>query len=310
MKKFLKRTLIVLILLFSLPAVSYFGIVSKYGSVAASGAQSGVSNGYDSFKEKADGAVRIMSFNLLADYGGFGGGEVSPRAERFLTMRNELLPDVLCLQEESFNWFCCLEKNRGDYRSLRPVTSFLGMKMTTVIFNSKTLKLLKSGDLEYENGDDMRTRRAVYGIFLHKASNKRFAVISTHLGFLRYALESEDIVTVRSQCSELSALSKKLESENNCPVIIAGDFNSKEERTTDSGVDAFEIYSVLKSVFSDTKLVAKNTLSGPLKSADALSNDHIFLLGNASVEAFGVVSDEYTKEISDHFPIYADIILS
>ena len=60
MKKFLKRTLIVLILLFTLPVVSYFGIVSKYGSVAASGAQSGVSNGYESFKEKADGAVRIM----------------------------------------------------------------------------------------------------------------------------------------------------------------------------------------------------------------------------------------------------------
>jgi|GEM_PF-3730416 len=65
MKKFLKRTLIVLILLFTLPVVSYFGIVSKYGSVAASGAQSGVSNDYAAFKEKNDGTVRIMSFNFL-----------------------------------------------------------------------------------------------------------------------------------------------------------------------------------------------------------------------------------------------------
>lgn len=308
MKKFLKRGLCVIVLLALISSVSYFAVISKYGDISTEVKNSDQSR-CEPFKEKADGSLRVMSFNLLAEYSGFGGDEVSPRAARFLNVRNELLPDVICLQEESFKWFCCLEKNRGDYRHLRPVTSFLRMKMTTVVYNSQTVKLLKSGELEYENGDDMRTRRAVYGIFLQKSSNEKFAVISTHLGFLRYALENEDIIKMRSQCVELFSLAKTLEEENACPVIIAGDFNSKEERTTDSGVDAFEIYSVLKSVFQDAKLEAAESISGELKNASALSNDHIFLLGSAQANTFGIVSNEYTKEISDHFPVYADIIL-
>ncbi len=252
-------------------------------------------------------SIRVMSFNLLADYKGFGGGDVKPRAELFKSLVSDYMPDVLCLQEESFNWFCSIEKNLEGYRQIRPLTCFLGLKMTSVLYNKSTVTPIKSGELEYENGDDFRTRRAVYALFSQKATGRRFAVISTHLGFLKEGFESRDICVARSQCSELLKLSAALREKLGCAVIIAGDFNSKEGGEKDA-LPSCEIYAVLKSVLSDAKYTAERVHAEEgLKTAP--SNDHIFISGNVEVTDFFVISKDPYSKISDHYPIFADILL-
>lgn len=252
--------------------------------------------------------VRVMSFNLLADYKGFGGGDVKPRAKLFKRLVSDFSPDVLCLQEESFNWFCSIEKSLDGYRQIRPLTCFFGLKMTSLLYNESRVKLIKSGELEYENGDDFRTRRAVYGLFSQKSTGRRFIVISTHLGFLRDEFKASDLKTARSQCSELLRLSNSLQKEYSCDVIIAGDFNSKESDGKKDASPSCEIYCILKSVLSDAKYIAERICADEAIKA-APSNDHIFISGDVEVTDFFVISNEPYSKISDHYPLFADILL-
>lgn len=294
MKPHFKKLIFVLTALFLIPACVFFGAFNKNGINVASK----VTPSHEA------AALRVMSFNLLADYKGFGGGEVLPRAELFSRLISSTLPDVICLQEESFNWFCQIEKSLEGYRQIRPLTCFLGLKMTSVLYKKSTLTLLESGETEYEACDDFRTRRAVYGVFLKKASHEKFAVISTHLGFLKSENDTVGLTNARAQCAKLIALSNELSKKHGCPVIICGDFNSKENTSTAYS----EIYDILKSVYSDAKYTSQK-LYCEERLKEAPSNDHIFTSGNVSVLAFSVVSDEEYSEISDHRPIFADILL-
>lgn len=294
MKIHFKKLIFVLTALLLIPACAFFGTFSANNVNVASKVT----------PSRESTALRVMSFNLLADYKGFGGGEVLPRAELFSKLVSSTLPDVICLQEESFNWFCQIEKSLKDYRQIRPLTCFLGLKMTSVLYKKSTLTLLESGETEYEACDDFRTRRAVYGIFRKKDTGEHFIVISTHLGFLKSEYDLTGLTNARSQCSRLIALSNELSKKHGCPVIICGDFNSKENTSTAYS----EIYNILKSVYSDARYTSQK-LYCEERLKEAPSNDHIFTSGNVCVLAFSVVSDEEYSEISDHLPIFADILL-
>lgn len=308
MKTFLKK-LLLSIISFCLASCAILNFALHiFGTLKISEAQKQAVASEFIFEKPTSTALRVMSFNLLADYKGFGGGEVSPRAALFKKLVTLTRPDVLCLQEESFSWFCALEKNFKEYRQTRPLSSFLGLKMTAVMYNKSTVKLLKSGELEYKNGDDFRTRRASYAIFSQKSTSKKFAVISTHLSFLRKTYESLDIITARLQCAELLGLITELKEKYGCAVIVAGDFNSKESSKKSQAEPTSEVYEILKSVLIDAKPSAKE-LFAEESEKEAPSYDHIFISGNADITGFSVISSEPYSGISDHLPIFSDIIL-
>lgn len=294
MKKHFKKLIFVLIALLLIVTCVFFGTFNVENINVASKVT----------PSPEDTALRIMSFNLLADYKGFGGGEVLPRAELFSRLISNTLPDVICLQEESFNWFCQIEKSLVGYRQIRPITCFLGLKMTSVLYKKSTLTLLESGETEYEACDDFRTRRAVYGHFRKNDTGERFIVISTHLGFLKNEDDTVGLTNARSQCSRLIALSTELSKKHGCPVIICGDFNSKENTFTAYS----EIYNILKSVYSDARYTSQKLYCEERLKKEP-SNDHIFTSGNVCVLTFSVISDEEYSEISDHLPLFADILL-
>ena len=259
--------------------------------------------------EKDSDAVRIMTSNLLVNYKSWGGSDARPRAKMFFGVLDEYAPDVVGLQEVSDQWYTCIMQNKGKYKMLYPVSTGLLMRMTALIYNSETLDLIDKGQLQYENGNDARLRRAVWGLFEHKETKKQFIVISTHFDTMRPGQEEEMFSFMESQKEELIALSAQLKEMYNVPVFSIGDFNSCNAGGNDPVMDAPEIYEALSKELTDVKDVAEEKLNGDALGVDEPTWDHIFLDGEADVQRYAILSHENFKSMSDHFPIFADVYL-
>ncbi len=315
MKKVLIVFFVILAVVIAGVSIAYPIILSKRGSLTDIPDDAGLTAGLS--REAAQSArasgvdARIMTVNLLAHYEGFGGTEVKPRAKIFIEMLKAYSPDVVGLQEMCDDWYCCIRKNEGSYKMLRPLMTGAFLRMTTIIYNSDTLKLIKSGEAEFENNDDARTRRVVWGVFENLTTGVVFAVTNTHLGFIRLGIENEDSATIISQANEQIKISKDIYEEYNCPVVTIGDFNAKERDTSDNGVpDSSPIYRLLADNFTDVKNTAKRRIYGSQKDFDNTSNDHIFLRGEAEVARFSLLSQNYLTKMSDHYPLFADFIFA
>lgn len=313
MKKFLKVIICLILVAVIACAVIYPYVIKKYGDINIQTGKNLATGSITSYaaeqKRRNEKDVRIMSVNLLADYEGFGGSYVSPRASQFLAMREAFTPDIVALQEMSFNWYCCLQNNKGSYKAVRPLSTFVTMKMTALIYNNEKVRLIKSGDVEFENSDDIRTRRAVWGLFSQRCNGKTFVVISTHLSFVGENGSTPE--TVEAQAQTLLALAKSLNKENNCPVIIAGDFNSKEYADGNGTAlfGASEVYEKLASGFKDARFNAKAHFYGTEKTEKNRLNDHIFINGEIDCPLFSLLSFKCLESMSDHYPLFADVRL-
>lgn len=260
--------------------------------------------------EKESGCVRIMSANLLVDYESWGGAPVKPRAKMFVTLLERSLPDVAGLQELSDGWYCALKNNLPDgYKLLYPVSTGVFVRMTAMIYNSKTLEVVDKGQLEYKAGDNPRLRRVVWAVFRQKESGKLFAVANTHFDLVREGKENEELQIMRMQSVELIGLTQKIAEEYNCTVFSVGDFNATEGYPEATQADAEQIYGLLNSKLYDMKYQSDNLYCGDSQSLEKPSYDHIFSASDIRAQSFVLLSDKSFEQMSDHYPIYADIML-
>lgn len=260
------------------------------------------------FENAAD--VRIMSSNLLVHYKSWGGLPAKPRANRFIGMLNAYKPDVIGVQELSDEWYCCIKNNLPEgYKMLYPVSTGTFVRMTAMLYNADVLDLIDSGNFAYEINDNPRLRRVVWAVFEVKATGKQFAVTNTHFDLLREGREDELTQVMNSQASELLGCVDNLSDEYNCPVFSVGDFNTMEDTAQTRPIDIPEIYNKLSQKLTDTKFVSENRIYGSEQNWDYPSYDHIFSNGNADVKAFCIMSYDYLTDMSDHYPIFADIVL-
>lgn len=313
MKKALKIILIILLVLAIGTVVAFPITVSVRGNLSAYQLPDGFNQklkkaAYSPTDQKTD--ARLMTYNLLAHYESCGGTDARPRAKMFWAIMAAYKPDVVAVQEMCDQWYCCIRKNEGSYRMIRPFTTGLMLRMTGIIYNSDTLTLLSSGDQAFTEYDDTRMRRIVWAVFETKKTGAKFAVTSTHFNMLRYALEDEDLATMKSQATEQIALTKKLSKDNGCPVFTLGDFNAKESPGGDVTGDSSPVYQMLNTALTDTKNIAKIRSFGAEKTIFNSSNDHIFLYGSATVSEYSLLSADFMAAVSDHFPLFADVRLS
>ncbi len=243
--------------------------------------------------------LRIMSENLQADYNGFGGGTVMQRASVFSSLLNGFSPDVVAVQEMSINWYRSVKDIAPEYKTVRNFSAGFLLCMTGIIYNENTVSLLQSGDLKYTSGNVYITSHAVWGLFKQKITGKTFIAVSTHLNLVRSGTEERDYREATQQAYELLKLCERLYVKYGCPVIIAGDFNSKENE---------DIYSILLKSFNDCRTLSNNILFYG-RNEKTVTNDHIFLYGKATVNKYILFSKESTKAVSDHCPVTADISL-
>lgn len=262
----------------------------------------------DAFENSAD--VRIMSSNLLVHYESWGGLPAKPRAKQYIEVLNSYKPDVVGIQELCDSWYCCVKKNLPDgYIMLYPLSTGALVRMTAMIYNAETLELTDSGNFAYTQKDNPRLRRVVWAVFKIKETGKQFAVTNTHFDLLRDGREEELTEVMKSQADELLNCIDEISKQYGCPVFSVGDFNTMEDTELTRPIDIPEIYNTLSAELTDAKFNCENQIYGTMQDWDYPSYDHIFLNGDARAETFCLLSYEYLADMSDHYPIFADINL-
>lgn len=254
--------------------------------------------------------ARIMSANLLVHYESWGGTDAHKRAKMFLQVLDTYQPDVVAVQEMSDQWYCCLLQNRGSYKLLYPLRTGVLVHMTGLLYDSRRVTLLEQGDVAYAQGDNVRLRRIVWGLFQNNQTGENYIVFSTHLDLIRSGEEKAEQAVMESQADQATALAKSLADRYQCPVFACGDFNAMDGGGYDPVYDAPKIYTRLAKKMKDAEMLAKKTKSGNNKKASAPTYDHIFLTGSAKVQCYGILSDGAMDAMSDHYPIYADVQIS
>lgn len=255
----------------------------------------------------SDTYARIMSANLLVNYESWGGCDARKRAKMFFNILDAYQPDIVAVQEMSEQWYCCITKNRGSYQLIYPVSTGAMFHMTGLMYNSDTVTLLDYGRMEYTQGDNPRLRRIVWGLFEDNSTKKKYVVTSTHLDLIREGQEKEELNTMNTQAQEQIDLALELQKRFNCPVFSAGDFNAMDDGGYENEYFAPSVYNKIADKLTDTKYIAQTLTQGDGRRVDNPTFDHIFLKGNATVSRYGIISDSIMGEMSDHYPIFADI---
>ena len=259
---------------------------------------------------KQEDEVRIMTSNLLVHYKSWGGTDARPRAKMFFETVNTYQPDVIGVQEVSDQWYDCLMRNKGNYKMLYPISTGALIRMTALMYNANTLKLIDKGQMKYDEGNDARLRRAVWGIFESKETGKQFAVVSTHFDCIRENEEELMLSYMKTQIKQINEISDSIKEEYGVPVFCIGDFNAMNPgEGVDPIMDAPEIYEELCQTLTDTRPVAQQKANGDALDADAPTWDHIFLNGEAQIDRYAIVSPQVLSDMSDHYPVFADVKL-
>ncbi len=252
------------------------------------------------FYKKGKEQIRLMTYNILADSIGFEGSPAETRADAVCKIISGIAPDVCGFQETSRKWFACIYNNT-NYKFIHPIRSATFANMTTLAYNPETVNLVAFGEQVFKNGNNSPLRRMVWGVFRHKESDKIFAVVNTHFSLSEGNFTDNTLPL--TQALELITLCKELKNLFNCSVFPLGDFNAT--KTTKKAQSP--IYNILTTAFQNTKDIAKTLSNGENTNKNTSSVDHIFSFGDATVTHHATLSQSFSKELSDHFPIFCDI---
>ena len=258
---------------------------------------------------KEESEIRIMTLNLLAHYKSWGGKPVEERSDIFFSIRDGYTPDVLGLQEMCFDWYNEINKQRSCYKFVSPLKTAFPQKMTAIIYNYNTVELIDSGSITFSGCWNFKSRRAVFGVFKHIKTNKTFIVVNTHLSFLEATEEAENFFTQARKVNELYTLTQTLDTQYNSPIFIIGDFNTKKRVNYQKSVVNSGSYGILNSLYTDSEDIAKKHYFGENFNFDNTLIDHIFIKGDVTVKNLCLLSQDSFTNLSDHYPLFADIKL-
>jgi len=245
--------------------------------------------------------VRIMSFNVRN--GEHGRGKNVPQ---FIA---DYMPDSVGLQECEGTWYMTLEAYLKDSYGIVGTGRLTGVKYigeaTAIMYRKDKYNLVDSDTIwlsetpdEVSIGWDAKHHRTCTWVILeNKETGEKYAHINTHL----------DHVGEQARTNGL-ALVLDLAESFDMPVVVTGDFNFPKSDP---------LYTQLVSgSLKDTQDIAEKTMTGKTYHAydggeDGEPIDFICVNSKITdVKEYRIVRDKYGDSyISDHFPIYADMVL-
>ena len=266
-----------------LPAVG-IGTIEDYGSKAST----------------AEETIRIMSYNVR-------NGE-HDRGKNVPQSIADYLPDSVGLQECEGTWYMSLETYLKDRYDIVGVGRLAGLKYigeaTAIMYRKDKYNLIDSGtfwlsetpDKVSIGWDAKHHRTCTWVILENKDSGERYVHINTHL----------DHMGELARTNGLALVLEKAESFD-LPVVVTGDFNFEKSDP---------LYTQLISGnLKDTQDMAEITMSGKTYHAynGGEEGEPIdFICVNEKITAvkeYRIVRDMYGDTyLSDHYPIFADII--
>lgn len=266
-----------------LPAVG-IGTVEDYGSKATT----------------AEDAIRIMSYNVR-------NGE-HDRGKNVPQSIADYLPDSVGLQECEGTWYMTLGTHLKDRYDIVGVGRLTGIKCigeaTAIMYRKDKYNLIDSGtfwlsetpDKVSIGWDAKHHRTCTWVILENKETHEQYVHLNTHL----------DHMGELARTNGLALVLEKAESFD-LPVVVTGDFNFEKSDP---------LYTQLISGnLKDTQDMAEITMSGKTYHAynGGEEGEPIdFICVNekiTSVKEYRIVRDMYGDNyLSDHYPIFADII--
>ncbi len=252
--------------------------------------------------------IRVMSYNILHPEWCSTSSYVSVQG-RFQLVRDIIFdyqPDVVGLQEVESSWHSRINSyicNNSDYKFACKYNNNRAVNMTTFIYNSKKLKLVKEYVVDIESNSDIRVLSVA--VFERISDGYNFVVTNTHPAPPKTQAEK-----YKQHMEKLYGLFKAEMKNYNMPFIMTGDFNTTEQS---SYYTDFMKNVGVKDAKYEAKTLVKDycTFSGyktKPKPGNSYCIDHIFVNDKVEVEKFDVIIDHSVEEASDHIPIYADII--
>lgn len=238
------------------------------------------------------GDIRIMEYNVLVEYPGWGSGykipaEVEIRKEIVSNVINGYMPDVICMCEFFENWRNQLPPLLDSSYKFVAIDRPDGLSnRSTLAYNSDTLTLIEGGyDDSIALSEDINKRTVMWAVFQVKTSGERFMVLGSHFTSER-ELENIRVKQAQIMISIMNELKKKYD----VPAIITGDFNTLKG---DAGYQAIIDGTGFKSA---------------LETESAKVFDHIFYDSNLLELKLSLLEKgKHTEMASDHSPILADL---
>ena len=268
--------------------------------------------------------IRVMSMNILSEEAVDGEDgdslnnweerqNVEKRAPILKSTIEKYNPAVIGIQEYTSRW--------KQYLSLDSKYEVLDGGETAIIYNSDMINVTAYGKIDFDLNKADSDHTTTWAAMETKAGEK-FLFVNTHLDYFK---DNDSEGVVASQLNQIVGFiaDKKAESDyKDYAVIFVGDFNmgyssDNYKITTEHGLlDGQD--AVLKGLSQGGYTC--DTLPGLGKHEENLyvahggndAFDHIFIDTATPVKfkKFSVVVDDDVINLSDHYPLYADIVLN
>jgi len=269
-------------------------------------------------------SVRLMSFNILYDYGAGEPHSWASRRDYVYSLISFHAPDVFCLQEPLQNQVEDLAAFFTDYDYL---TAGCGDGVNkgqhmTIFFLTNKFDLLESGkfglsetpdELGVVGWDAKNPRLALWAKLLIKETNDIFYVINTHLDHKGENARQQSALLLGEKIKKITG---------DKPCLLCGDFIANSSSKTYANIINYgfvDCATIQTAINYNQPYSYHKFLLGC--NADALEEykndprvlkiiDHIFYKGKVKVLCHAVLGDNFAGIYpSDHFPKMCDILI-
>ncbi len=301
----MKKLKIFLIIIVALTVIGFaaYGIYTQIDAVDFDGIV------IDGVPEKADGTVRVMSYNVRCANDGIQ--TITNRSKVGVEVLKAYMPDSFGVQECTPRWkrifkralgdkYDCVGRARDYFGPFTEYSSIYYLKDKYSLIDSGTFWLSETPDKAYTKSFDSKCCRiATWAVLENKETGERYTHINTHLDHVLDSTRDAQMKVLIERVLEIAGDSK---------VVMTGDFNAHEDSS---------VYAVACESFSDSKYVAKNTDDGPTITKYGTREDNgrgaidfIFISKGLEAETYKIIRNTVEGIYpSDHFPIVADIYI-
>lgn len=251
-------------------------------------------------KAPTEDVVRIMSFNVRnVEY---DRGRIVPQVIA------EYLPDSVGVQECEGIWFLTLKSNLPSY-GIVGVGRDYGLPLvgesTAILYRKDKYKLVDWGTFWLSETPDKASmgwdakykRTCTWAILENKETKEQYAHVNTHLDNAGKEARVKGLQMVMDKAASFDV-----------PVVVTGDFNFPK------GSDLYK--QLTSGSLTDSSTIALEADSGCTSHGykDVVSGNPIdFVLVNekiTEVKSYKIIRDKIDgKFISDHYPIYSDMVI-
>ena len=301
-----------------------------------SNSQKNILNGYCSYSVplSTGSDVRVMSVNILDEDADGATNALSPsdRADILLQTIGAYAPAIVGLQEVTSGWQKAFQSKttnevlkkytmvgesytQGTWWWETTVTN-----ETMMLYDSTKVTLGDSAIVKFTANKDV-DHTMTWAVFTTVSSNEKFIAINAHLTYD----QNKDVKVRDAEWQQLVSQIATLKSTyGNIPIIIFGDFNTAY---TD---DEYQ-YAVNANLLDGQDAVLAGNAKGGFtcdtihdygvhandlfEAHGTLGFDHVFIddsnnTANAKFNFYSVIVNHPVLNMSDHYPIYADIVLN